>query len=142
MRVECLSELLSQFVLSVLTLAARVVAEDNTSVAEMGSFITLKLGGGNEFRAFIAGSADAKVRILFVHDYPGISDATQQSGKTLGALGHRSVAVDLDGCKSATSHEEAVNLMQSVERKATGKILQARLEYLSNLAGSWRPHWI
>ena len=41
----------------------------------------------------------------------------------LGALGYRSVAVDLYGGKSATSHEEAVKLMQSVDRKTTDQIL-------------------
>jgi carboxymethylenebutenolidase len=67
---------------------------------------------------------------LVVHDYFGISDATQQSVKHLGALGYRSLAVDLYAGKSATSHEEAVKLMQSLERTTTGKILQAGLDYL------------
>ena len=48
----------------------------------------------------------------------------------LGALGYRSVAVDLYGRKSATNHEDAVKLMQSLDRKATDKILQAGLDYL------------
>jgi len=67
---------------------------------------------------------------LIVHDYFGISDATKESVKHLGALGYLSVAVDLYGGKSATSHEEAVKLMQSLDRKATDKILQAGLDYL------------
>ena len=49
----------------------------------------------------------------------------------LGALGYRSVAVDLYGGKSATSHDEAVRLMQSVDRKTTEQILQAGLDYLT-----------
>jgi len=39
-------------------------------------------------------------------------------------------AVDLYGGKSATSHDDAIKLMQSLDRKATDKILQAGLDYL------------
>lgn len=117
-------------VLLVLTVAASAVGDDNNSAADMGSFVTLKQGDGSEFRAFIAGPADAKAAVLIVHDYLGISDATKQSVQHLGALGYRSVAVDLYGGKSATRHEEAVKLMESLDRKTTDKILQAGLDYL------------
>jgi len=123
----------SRFVLLllVLTFAARaVVGEENSSSVEMGGFVTLKQSDGSEFRAFAAGPADGKAAVLIVHDYFGISDATKESVKHLGALGYRSVAVDLYGGKSATSHEEAMKLMQSLDRKATDKILQAGLDYL------------
>lgn len=116
--------------LLLLTFAMRALGGDNNSAADLGSFVTLKQGDGSEFRAFIAGPADAKAAVLIVHDYLGISDSTQESVKHLGALGYRSVAVDLYGGKSATSHEEAVKLMQSLDRKASDKILQAGLDYL------------
>ena len=88
---------LSRFMLFllVLTFAARAVGGENTSAADMGTFVTLKQGDGSEFRAFIAGPADAKAAVLIVHDYLGISDATKQSVQHLGALGYLSVAVDL-----------------------------------------------
>jgi carboxymethylenebutenolidase len=123
---------LSLFVLLplVLTLAARAVVEDKSSTPETGTFVTFKQSDGNEFRAFVAGPADAKAAVLIVHDYFGISDATKQSVKHLGALGYRSVAVDLYGGKSAATHEEAVKLMQSLDQKAADKILQAGLDYL------------
>jgi carboxymethylenebutenolidase len=85
---------------------------------------------GREFRAFVAGPADARSAVLIVPDYFGISDATKESVQHLGALGYRSVVVDLYGGKSATSHEEAVKLMQSLDRSATEKSLQAGLDYL------------
>jgi dienelactone hydrolase len=69
----------------------------------MGSFVTLKQSDGSEFRAFVAGPADGKVAVLIVHDYFGISDATKESVKHFGALGYRSVAVDLYGGKSAST---------------------------------------
>ena len=125
--------------LLMLTLAVRAIGEESSSSVEMGSFVTLKQGDGSEFRAFVAGPADGKAAVLIVHDYFGISDATKESVKHLGALGYRSVAVDLYGGKSATSHGEAVKLMQSLKRKATDKILQADSIIYNNLAGSWRP---
>ncbi len=113
-----------------LILTALAVGEDNNSSAESGSFVTLKQSDGSEFRAFVAGPADAKAAVLVVHDYFGISEATEQSVKHLGSIGYRAVAVDLYGGKSVSSHAEAVKLMQSLDRKATDKILQAGLDYL------------
>jgi dienelactone hydrolase len=78
----------------------------------------------------VAGPADAKAGILVVHDYLGISDSTRQSVEHLGALGYRTIAVDRYGGKSATSHEDAVKLMQSLNRESTDKTLQAGLDYL------------
>ena len=123
---------LSPFLILLLvwTFAARALGQGNNPDAELGRFVTLKQGNGGEFRAFVAGPPDAKAAVLFVHDYFGISDATQQSVKHLGTLGYRSLAVDLYGGKSATNREEAVKLMQSLDRKATDKILQDGLDYL------------
>ena len=120
----------SRFVLLllVLTFAARAIGQDHNFSVEMGTFVTLKQRDGSEFRAFVAGPADGKAAVLIVHDYLGISDATKESVKHLSALGYRSVAVDLYGGRSATTHGEAVKLMQSLDRKATDKILQAGLD--------------
>lgn len=100
------------------------------SVAEKGRFVTLKSDYGTELRAFVAGPADAKAGILVVHDYLGISESTRQAVEHLGVLGYRTIAVDLYGGKSATSHGEAVKLMESLNRESTDKILQAGLDYL------------
>jgi len=116
--------------LLLLTLAGSGIAESTSSVAEKGWFVNLKQNDGSDLRAFVAGPADANGAVLVVHDYLGISDATKQSVEHLGALGYRTIAVDLYGGKSATSHEEAVKLMQSLDRKTTDKILQMGLDYL------------
>jgi carboxymethylenebutenolidase len=123
---------LSSFVLlfMVLTVAARAVCEDSSSATDQGTFISIKQADGGESRAFVAGPADARFAVLIVHDYFGFSDATKQSVRHLGALGYRSLAVDLYGGQSATIHEEAVKLMQSLDRKATDKILESGLNYL------------
>ena len=116
--------------LLLLTLAGSGIAESTSSVGEKGWFVNLKQNDGSDLRAFVAGPADANGAVLVVHDYLGISDATKQSVEHLGALGYRTIAVDLYGGKSATSHEEAVKLMQSLDRKTTDKILQTGLDYL------------
>jgi len=123
---------LSFFVLSlsVFAFSVRAAGDDKSSAVEKGRFVTLTQADGGELRAFAAVPTDAKSAVLIVHDYFGISDATKQSVQRLGALGYRSVAVDLYGGKSATSHEEALKLMQSLDRNATDKILQAGLDYL------------
>jgi carboxymethylenebutenolidase len=116
--------------LLVLTVVARAVCEDNPSTSNLGSFVCIKQADGSESRAFVGGPADARFAVLIVHDYFGISDATEQFVKHLGALGYRSLAVDLYGGKSATGHEEAMKLMQSLDRKGTDKVLEAGLDYL------------
>jgi carboxymethylenebutenolidase len=116
--------------LLVLTFVGSATAENNNSAAEAGAFVTLKQSDGSEFRAFVAGPENAKAAVLVVHDYFGISDATEQSVKHLGSIGYRAVAVDLYGGKSVSSHAEAVKLMQSLDRKATDKVLRAGLDYL------------
>jgi carboxymethylenebutenolidase len=123
---------LNRFFLLLLTLpfVGNVIGEINSSGTENGRFVTLQQVDGSRLRAFIAGPENAKAAVLVVHDYLGISDATKQSVEHLGALGYRAIAVDLYDGKSATSHEEAVKLMQALDRKATDKILQTGLDYL------------
>jgi carboxymethylenebutenolidase len=116
--------------LLVVTSAGNAIGQNNNSVPEKGSFIPLKLEDGSESRAFTAGPSNAKAAVLVVHDYFGISDSTRQAVEHLGALGYRTIAVDLYRGKSATSHEGAVKLMEALDRKATDKILQSGLNYL------------
>lgn len=116
--------------LLVLTFEAWAVGQDNNPGTESGSFVTVKQDDGTEFRAFVAGPANAQAGVLVVHDYLGITNATQQSVKHLGTLGYRAAAIDLYGGRSVTGHEEAVKLMQSLNREKTNRILQAGLDYL------------
>ena len=125
---KCLSLFLP--LLLTFTLASSAAGQNRDFTAERGSLVTIKQGDGSEFRAFVAGPAESKVGVLIVHDYFGISDATRQSVQHLATLGYRSVAVDLYAGKSATTHGEAAKLMQSLDRKATEKVLQAGLNYL------------
>lgn len=109
--------------LLVLTLGTR-------SLADEGKFVTFGTEDGSEVRGFVAGPVDAKAGVLVIHDYLGISDSTREAVEHLGALGYRALAVDLYRGKFATTHDEAVKLMQSLNRTHTDKVLQAGLDYL------------
>jgi len=111
-------------------LATSGVAENNRSEGSSGRYVTLKQNDGSALRIFVAGPEDSNAAVVVAHDYFGLSDATRESVEHLGALGYRAVAVDLYDGRSATNHEEAVKLMQSLDQKTTDKILQSALDYL------------
>jgi alpha,alpha-trehalase len=98
--------------------------------AAKGRFIRLKDGHGAESRAFVAGPEDAKAGILIVHDWFGITDATERAVERLGSLGYRTLAVDLYRGESATTHEAAGKLMAALDRKKTDAILASGIRYL------------
>ena len=112
------------------TLAIHVSAAVNREAPETGNFISLKQSDGVAVRGFVSGPADAKAGILIVPDYLGISEATERSVERLGALGYRVLAIDLYGGKSATLHEDAVKLMESVDPKDAALTVQTGLDYL------------
>ena len=98
--------------------------------APRGEFVSIQQADGTSLRSFVAGPEDSRAGVLVVHDYFGISNATRETVERLGSLGYRAVAIDLYGGKSATTHEEAVKLMQSLDRKATDRVLQTGLDQL------------
>ena len=99
-------------------------------ISSRGEFINIEGSNGNKYRAFTAGPADAKLGILFVHDYFGITDAVKESVERLGALGYRALAVDLYKGRSATTNDSANSLMKSKDSTETALILQAGIDNL------------
>ena len=98
--------------------------------SQKGEFVSIQQEDGSTLRSFVAGPKDSIAGVLIVHDYFGISNATRESVEHLGALGYCAIAIDLYGGKSAIAHEEAVKLMQALDRKATDKALQIGLDQL------------
>lgn len=96
------------------------------------AFITISAPDGKQYRAYVAGPADAKLGVLLVHDFFGLSEAIKQSARHLGALGYRVVAVDLYKGKSAKTNEEANALMNAKDSSETDQILKAAISYLSS----------
>jgi carboxymethylenebutenolidase len=95
-----------------------------------GKFIAIKGSNGAVYNAYAAGPGEATAGILFVHDYFGISKATKESVEKLGALGYRTIAVDLYKGKSATTNDSAAALMQAKDSAETAQILKAGINYL------------
>jgi carboxymethylenebutenolidase len=102
----------------------------NRATAQKGEFVAIQQADGTTLRGFVAGPEDSSAGVLVIHDYFGISDATRESVEHLGALGYRAMAIDLYGGKSASTHEQAVKLMQALDRKATYEALQIGLDRL------------
>lgn len=102
----------------------------HAAVAQHGEFVSIPQRDGTTLRGFVAGSDDSDVGVLVIHDYFGISDATKESVEHLGALGYRALAIDLYGGRSASSHADAVKLMEALDRKATDKALKMGLDQL------------
>jgi dienelactone hydrolase len=114
-----------------LVCGGNAVGQSDSSVTKKGSFVNLKQNDGSELRVFVAGPADANAAVLVVHDYLGISEATKETVEHLAYLGYRAAAVDLYGGVSPNSHEEAVKLMQALDRKRTDRLLQRGLDFLT-----------
>ena len=106
------------------------VAQNKAAEEAGGNFTALKTNDGGEVHAYVAGPTNASAGVLVVHDYMGISEAAKRAVEHFAALGYRAVAIDLYGGKSATTREEAVKLVQSLDRKTTDRNLQAGLHAL------------
>src|SRR5262249_47566298 len=132
------------FVLAAISLSGLKAQKNNSSadaivknsnltkkaIFKKGEFITINVGDGIVTRAYVAGTEDAKAGVLFVHDYFGISDAVKESAERLGALGYRTIAVDLYKGRSATTNDSAVSLMKAKDSAETIRILNAGIDYL------------
>ncbi|HEY1870051.1 MAG TPA: dienelactone hydrolase family protein, partial [Chitinophagaceae bacterium] len=96
-----------------------------------GQFIQIAGHKGKSYRAYAAGPAEGKLGILFVHDYFGITESAKESVELLGAMGYRTIAVDLYNGRSATTHDSAVSLMKGKDSLETVEILQAGIDWLN-----------
>jgi carboxymethylenebutenolidase len=100
------------------------------TVSSKGEFIIITGSEGKSYRAYAAGPAGAKVGILFIHDYFGITVAAKESVDRLGTMGYRTIAVDLYNGKSATTNDSANALMQAKDSIETVRILRAGIDWL------------
>ena len=112
--------------------AANISAQkvNGKTITPKGAFIIIAGYGGKSWRAYAAGPPDANVGILYVHDYFGITKAAKESVERLGALGYRTIAIDLYKGRSATVHDSAVSLMNAKDSAETVNILRAGINWL------------
>ncbi|HEX4849464.1 MAG TPA: dienelactone hydrolase family protein [Puia sp.] len=118
--------LLSILVCSLVTTQAQKIMQTHS----IGKFITIGEMNGYSYRAYSAGSKNAKGGILLVHDYFGITEATKKSVEKLADLGYDVIAVDLYRGKSAMTNDSAVILMNGKDSSETLRILLEGINYL------------
>ena len=78
-----------------------------------------------------AGPEDAKIGILLVHDWFGITPFTRAAVARLAAAGYKVVAVDLYHGQAATTHPQAQTLMDALDGETVALQLLATIEQLA-----------
>lgn len=104
----------------------------NTSAATTAEQISLSTASGSSISALIAGPNDAKIGIVLVHDWFGVTDFTREAVARFGANGYRAIAVDLYSGQSAETHKGAFALMKTVNADSARAIIKAGTEFLSS----------
>jgi carboxymethylenebutenolidase len=93
--------------------------------------VTLRTASAETFTAYVDGPKDAAKGIVLVHDWFGVSPFYTAAAEKLAAKGYRVVAVDLYGGRTATTHEAAGKLLESVHDEVAGRELDEAIEWLS-----------
>jgi len=83
------------------------------------------------FTAYVAGAKDAPRGIVLVHDWFGVSPFYTAAAERLAADGYRVVAVDLYDGHTATTHEAAGKLLESVHDEVAGREVDEAIRWLS-----------
>lgn len=98
--------------------------------------MTLHTAASEPFTAYVAGSKDARTGVVLVHDWFGVSPFYTQAAERLAAQGNRVLAVDLYAGRSATTHDQASKLLESVRDDMAGREIDAAI---AQLAQGGRP---
>jgi carboxymethylenebutenolidase len=98
--------------------------------------VTLHTASSEPFTAYAAGPQNAHAGVVLVHDWFGVSPFYTQAAEKLGEQGYRVLAVDLYGGHSATTHDQAGKLLQSVQDDIAGREIDAAI---AQLAQNGRP---
>jgi carboxymethylenebutenolidase len=93
---------------------------------------TLQTASSESFTAYVDGPKDAGAGIVMVHDWFGVSPFYTEAEDRLAQDGYRVVAVDLYGGRSATTHDEAGKLLQSVHDDVAGREIDEAIKWLSD----------
>jgi carboxymethylenebutenolidase len=93
---------------------------------------TLQTASSESFTAYVDGPKNAGAGVVMVHDWFGVSPFYTAAANRLANDGYRVVAVDLYGGRSATTHEEAGKLLQSVHDDVAGRKIDEAIKWLSD----------
>lgn len=93
--------------------------------------ITLHTASSESFTAYVDGPANARAGVVLVHDWFGVSPFYTQAAARLAGHGYRVLAVDLYGGHSATTHEQASKLLESVHDDIAAREIDAAIAKLA-----------
>jgi carboxymethylenebutenolidase len=94
--------------------------------------MTLQTAASESFTAYVEGPKDARTGIVMVHDWFGVSPFYTEAEDRLAKDGYRVVAVDLYGGRSATTHEEAGQLLGALHDDVAGREIDEAIKLLSD----------
>ena len=92
---------------------------------------TLTTASSHAFSVYVDGPADAKVGVVLVHDWFGVSPFVFDAAERLAHDGYRVVAVDLYDGQRATTHEQAGALLKGLDAEAAAQKIDAALHVLA-----------
>jgi carboxymethylenebutenolidase len=98
--------------------------------------LTLQTASSEPFTAYATGPRNARAAVVLVHDWFGVSPSYMQATEKLGKEGYRVLGVDLYGGRSATTHDQAGKLLESVRDDIAGREIDAAI---AQLARNGRP---
>ena len=93
---------------------------------------TLQTASAQKFSAYLDGPEDARVGIVLVHDWFGVTPAYSQAVERLAKDGYRVVAVDLYAGQHAATHDEAGALMKAVDGGLAAEQVDAAIASLAD----------
>jgi carboxymethylenebutenolidase len=98
--------------------------------------MTLHTASSEPFTVYATGPQNAHTGVVLVHDWFGVSPFYTEAAEKLAGRGYRVLAVDLYGGRSATTHEQAGKLLESVRDDVAGREIDAAI---AQLAAGGRP---
>jgi carboxymethylenebutenolidase len=82
-------------------------------------------------RTYATGPQNAHAGVVLVHDWFGVSPFYTQTADKLAKQGYRVLAVDLYGGRSATTHDQAGKLLESVQDDVAGREIDTAIAALA-----------
>ncbi len=91
----------------------------------------IDLAGGKAYLSLPANATGPVPGIVVIHEWWGLNEHIEHWADRLAALGYAALAVDLYDGKTATTPDDAMRLMKSVDDKRAHAILSAAVDFLS-----------
>jgi dienelactone hydrolase len=103
---------------------------DNPEPGKIG-YTTIATDTGKTFRAYIAGSKEAKQGLLLLHGWRGLNHEMELWADRFAAHGYRVMAIDLYNNKTANHPGTARKIMNSINQEETNDKFKAAVKLLA-----------